>query len=429
MINTSIIIKWTVPVVYASFIIPILIWGSGVSPDSSAYLAAANNLYNGNGFLLYDNTYVTNWPWLYPMVLAVLKYSGVNNLLVLAGLLNLGLGISVYFVLYNYFKQAYSKYLLVLCFLMPPFIKMFVMLWSEPLFMLLYLAGLLIWVDDAKTSNKHLIWMFLCFAAACLTRYIGMFLIVSMVAAQIFQLKSIHKRQLVALLALIPIGINFWVNSKYKIQIIESNTDWRQLSNIGFNLFNSIGSTFIQLGAFTLLFAAFIYSSYKTKPIVIAAGIYWLIITSFAELSSAELMRYLLPILPVFILVFDGNLRTINIPNKLLLTAVVILLFSGVLYNIQTVNTGTGGYNKAAMINEELRLYCLKSDKIIYSNAPDYLYYLCGKNAKMLRHNTVLTVSDEVVIAHQAPRETQWPEQQQLVITSKHKHFTCYKLQ
>lgn len=429
MINPSLIIKWTVPVVYASFIIPILIWGSGVSPDSSAYLATANNLYNGNGFLLYDDTYVTNWPWLYPLVLVGLKYFDVNNLLVLAGLFNLGLGIAAYLVLYNYFKQTHSKYLLVLCFLMPPFIKMFVMLWSEPLFMLLYLLGLLIWVDDTKTSNKHLVGMFLCFAAACLTRYIGMFLIVSMVAVQILQLKSIQKKQLVALLALIPIGINFWVNSKYKIQVIESNTDWRQLSNIWFNTFNSFGSTLIQLGAFTLLFAGFIYSSNKTKPIVIAVGVYWLTITSFTELSSAELLRYLLPFLPVFILVFDKNIRTINLPNKPILATVFVFNFLSVLYNIQVINTGTGGYNKATMINDELRLYCLKNDSIIYSNAPDYIYFLSGKNAKMLKFNTVLTATDEVVIAHQAPRETQWPEQQQLVITSKHKHFTCYKLQ
>jgi hypothetical protein len=429
MINSSLIIKWTVPVVYASFIIPILIWGSGVSPDSCAYLATANNLYNGNGFLLYDDTYVTNWPWLYPLVLAGLKYFDVNNLLVLAGLFNLGLGIAAYLVLYNYFKQTHSKYLLVLCFLMPPFIKMFVMLWSEPLFMLLYLLGLLIWVDDTKTSNKHLVGMFLCFAAACLTRYIGMFLIVSMVAVQMFQLKSIQKKQLVALLALIPIGINFWVNSKYKIQVIESNTDWRQLSNIWFNTFNSFGSTLIQLGAFTLLFAGFIYSSNKTKPIVIALCAYWLIITAFTELSNAELLRYLLPFLPVFILVFDKKNITKNIPNKPILATLVVLTFINILYNVKVVNTGTGGYNKAGMKNEELRLYSLKNDKIIYSNAPDYIYFLSGKNAKMLKFNTVLRATDEVVIAHQAPRETQWPEQQQFVITSKHKHFTCYKLQ
>lgn len=426
--NIQNLIKWIVPFVYLCYCWPIFIWGSGISPDSCAYLAVAKNLHLGNGFTLYDNSYITNWPLLYPTLLACLTYI-TPNLLLTAGITNLSLGIITYFILNHTLKHPISKILLALCFVFPPFIKLYIMLWSEPLFLLLLVIGLLFWFDESKPTKKNLAIIFIAFSAACLTRYAGIFILAGLIITNFIQHKKITPKLVVGSLALLPVGINLWYNSHHAIQIVANNLAWNQLANLWHNLQHNLPVLILQLSVFTILFFTLKKSTQKTKPMAVAAVLYWLVIIAFAPLTAAELLRYLLPLIPLLIWAVDeaANFWTINL--KVLGVITVCMMLGSFYFVHYSIKNGTGGYNKRSMKNTALKNYLKTKTGKIYSNAPDYIYFISEKSAELLKPTSTLNPNDEVIVVDQVTRKTDWPKQQTFVPYYQQAGFTCYKLQ
>jgi hypothetical protein len=54
--------------------VPTLRHGSGLTPDSASYIAAARNLARGRGATLYDGRPMTLWPPLFPAVMAAMSF-------------------------------------------------------------------------------------------------------------------------------------------------------------------------------------------------------------------------------------------------------------------------------------------------------------------------------------------------------------------
>jgi hypothetical protein len=428
VMNIQKITQWIVPFIYVIFSIPILQWGSGISPDSCAYLSAANNLHAGNGFIIYDQTYMTNWPWLYPIILTGFSFIS-PSLLVLAGLANLAFGVTTYLILHQTLKETRSKFLLALCFLFPPFIKMHIMLWSEPIFLLLLILGLRIWLDETKHNTIHLASMFMAFAAACLIRYAGVFIVTGLIITQLVQPKIITRKFIVTSLALLPISLNLWYNSYHSIQIVNNNLAWHQLQNSWHNMFHNLGNFLMQLCMISLLLLVAKKSIQKTKSLVWAGAIYWFVIVVFAPLTAAELLRYALPIVPLFIWIMDEELTPLPIKNKWAIPMLGIMLIAAGYFNYYSIKNGTGGYNKRSMENTALKNYLKTNTGKIYSNAPDYIYFISKKSAELLKQTSTLTRTDEVIVVDQVTRKTDWPSEQVLVPSNHQEGFTCYKLQ
>ena len=56
-----------------AILVPTLRHGSGLTPDSASYIAAARNLVRGHGATLYDGRPMTLWPPLFPAVMAAMS--------------------------------------------------------------------------------------------------------------------------------------------------------------------------------------------------------------------------------------------------------------------------------------------------------------------------------------------------------------------
>jgi len=121
-------------------------FGPGVSPDSIGYIAAARSLAEGRGYLNYDGSPFTLWPPLFPTILAVGASFGID-LLQFARFFNaLIFGLTI-FIIGQLSSRLFDSHLLravatgsaLLSF---PLLKMSVMVWTEPLFILLVLVFL-----------------------------------------------------------------------------------------------------------------------------------------------------------------------------------------------------------------------------------------------------------------------------------------------
>ncbi len=162
-------------------------YGIGLSPDSVGYVATARHLAAGRGAVTYDGKPLVVYPPLYPLLLALAsRLSGIDPLplsrfvqaLLFGMIVYLG-GILFFLHLRECRRCAFLGALSVL--VGYPILRVSVMAWSEPLFIvlvLLYLFLAAIYVSE-KDSTPVLLLMALSIALAALTRYIGGLLIVA----------------------------------------------------------------------------------------------------------------------------------------------------------------------------------------------------------------------------------------------------------
>ena len=116
-------------------------YGAGVSPDSTSYLATAESLLSGKGYVNHDGQPYTGWPPLFPTLLAGVGLLGIKPV-VAARLLNaLAMGAIVYTAAGLFARGIKSKVLLFLATLLAvfslPLLSISVMAWTEPVFVLL----------------------------------------------------------------------------------------------------------------------------------------------------------------------------------------------------------------------------------------------------------------------------------------------------
>lgn len=161
----------------------------------------------------------------------------------------------------------------------------------------------------------------------------------------------------------------------------------------------------------------------------VAAVLYWLVIIAFAQLTAAELLRYLLPLIPLLIWAIDESTTYWTINLKVLGVITVCMMLGSFYFVDYSIKNGTGGYNKKRMKNTALKNYLKHQTGKIYSNAPDYIYFISEKSAELLKPTSTLTPTDEVIVVDQVTRKTDWPKQQTFVPYYQQAGFTCYKLQ
>jgi hypothetical protein len=160
--------------------------GIGISPDTVTYLSAARHLTQGKGFISFDNLPVVDFPFGYPFFLTVISFITRLDPTQFGPLLNgtlFGLLLYISGGIMNGFNSPsgwYKRILLVCILLSPALQEVYSYLWSETIFLLLIIFFMLSISNYLRqqTTGWLLISILIC-SLACLTRYAGVFLILT----------------------------------------------------------------------------------------------------------------------------------------------------------------------------------------------------------------------------------------------------------
>jgi len=200
-------------------------YGAGLSTDSVAYLDVARSLVSGKGFVIHTGTQVVWWPPLYPMLLAFIQLATELDPASFAQIVNAVLFALVLLLSAGLFQAAFPGN--VACSLLGvgtvllsvPLSDVYAMAWSECLFIPLVLAYLLCaqryW---RRRDALSLAGLTLSAAFACLTRYIGLVLVLCGVLTVMLVSGADFKTRFTrafafAGLSLLPLG--FWAARNY----------------------------------------------------------------------------------------------------------------------------------------------------------------------------------------------------------------------
>ena len=195
--------------------------GVGLLWDEVNYISVARSLLAGDGFIQFNGSIYSDWPPLYPLLLAG-SGLGVFDPLTVAGPLNAAIfGLTV-FIAGIYLRTRLESRLLLLggvlaLALAGPLLAVATWAASEPLFILLCLLA---WMQadralsarDARSARSALVWAGVFTALACLTRYMGITVVMALAPLLALQrgvaLPEKAQRIIIyMLLALAPLGL------------------------------------------------------------------------------------------------------------------------------------------------------------------------------------------------------------------------------
>ena len=193
-------------------------WGPGLHWDSVNYISVARSLLAGEGLIQFTGHLYNHWPPLYPLLLAAISLPGFDPHAV-AGPLNAFLFGLTILVAGHWLRQRIASRLLFLwaCLAVTfalPLTSVASWALSEPAF-ILFVALALFFMDRFLRDDQQraaLIWAGLFTALACLTRYIGLVVVMTLLPLVLLQpdarLSAKVKRGAVyALIAVIPISL------------------------------------------------------------------------------------------------------------------------------------------------------------------------------------------------------------------------------
>ncbi|NMB96297.1 MAG: hypothetical protein GYA02_06760 [Clostridiaceae bacterium] len=221
-------------------------YGPAITHDSVAYMHAAESLLSGKGmqYFGYESPF-TQWPPLFPLLLAGLKSVGAN-LVYVSSYINaityaLIIMISGLWVLSSTGKRSFAIMTSLALLVSIPLYYVFKSMWSEPLFILFVLLFLISMGSHINKTNpkmpfqkisisrhsrqykgrlskKYLVMASIFAALACLTRYVGITLIITGVfVLLLLQKKKIINRLLETILfgVISSIPILMWIIRNY----------------------------------------------------------------------------------------------------------------------------------------------------------------------------------------------------------------------
>ncbi len=337
--------------------------GTGITPDSVAYISVARNFADNNAFITYNGSDLILQPPFYPIISALIKKillidPQVSTSYVNAILFGLIIYLSGSFLL-KYLKSYALSILGTISILISyALVQVSLMALSEPLFILLIL--LFIYHFDKfslKQDYTSLFFLSIWASLACLTRYTGIVIILTGIILILSQQKSNLRKKFLQsfvfiLITVLPIGIwiirNYFISGTTTGQRAESSYSLSQ--NLRF-FYDTIllwylpaDSIFIYLILFTFLSAAWILFklnfdrpyNFKINYKIVPSVLFVLFYSSFIIISSTTTAydrisdRLLSPIyIPaVFILFFslDKTLSWLsNRFNKFLINALLII--------------------------------------------------------------------------------------------------------
>ncbi len=407
-------------------------YGVGVNSDSVAYIYTARSLMHGAGAVSYDGPLVL-WPPLFPALMAGIGVASGRDPVMLARLVNAVLfGLTVFLGGALLIRRASGSWAISLLGTLAilasiPLFSASVMVWSEPLFIVFTLMGLLA-MDKylSERTTGSLLALALAVGLACLTRYIGVTLILwGAVSIMSFSRESIRRRlaHCIVFSAVAGMPLGFWLVRNYAV----SGTLFgpRAPSQLGvlhnvLDTFKTISFWYTpRIGAVMFLFAmAFFlvcvgirnnWSSAKAAlGTVLPVGLFVIIYTAFLVVSSSITSydqinsRLLCPIyVPVSLVAlvalraavepFRGRLGPAK-AEAFIAFCIAIWLPHLVGFNIHAsvsrYSTGGGGFGGrdwlASDTSRYLRQHPAAPDGVTYTNSPEAAYIMADAQTKRI---------------------------------------------
>lgn len=412
--------------------------GIGVSPDSVAYLSAADNIVHRFSFTDYNDLPFIQFPLGYPVFLAVIQLVCPNNLIQTAPVLNGLLYSGLLFMSSYLFRQMRSYHpvarLLLLLFLATSsaLLEVYSMLWSETLFLFLILLFLILFRRYLLTLQyRDLFIVAMVAAIVFVVRYAGITTILTGSLLILLNGQLSGKRKLRHLLVFGVLGISLASWNLIRNQLMSGTfTGVRQkatrtltenLDHVGevlrywFPLPESVPSWTFVAGAMILLIAllyvvyALLQQQYFTGTehivalFVLIYAAFMLTISSVSRFESLS-SRLLAPAyIPILLLLATGSVYLVQqkqLPIKILSMLLVLGAYGYAQQHHYANNSytwegvsyaGIPGYTEDQWKKSPLIAYMKNRERVftgttIFSNANDALFFLSGIGAFPLPH-------------------------------------------
>lgn len=404
-------------------------YGTGLSADSVTYLAAAQNILAGHGYVNFDGAPVLAFPPLFSMMIAILSV-GLLDLASVARFLNaFCFGLIVFLAAHWFFRHLHSRFLAFLgtttVLLSAALLGISVYAWSEPIFIVLTMLMLLQFEKaDSTDSLAPWIWTGIFASLAVLDRYAGIIIVVTgsiLLAAKRTNSVSSRVRRLFLflLIAMLPISLWFYRNYElsstitgYRVEsartLIQSIHGTLKVMSLWFlprliplqyriSLLIVLMTLFLLIVFRVLRINTAVADMIEVIPFLLFILLYTLFIiytTSTTALSEID-DRYMSPIFAPLILslfylidtwMYKYAVKTGNtIPQTILAAFLVIWLMYPALITYKTVKTeieqGAGGFHSSYWMESDLISYLKNNDLsgTIYTNEPSAVYALTGR--------------------------------------------------
>lgn len=402
-------------------------YGAAISADSSHYICTARNLIEGKGFQTFRQPFV-RWPPLFPTLLGLSSLGRFDpfdtSRYVNAICFGLTLFVSGTWLLKNIKSFPLALLGLGLIFFSKPILRISMFVWTEPVFVfltLLFIFEMSKFLEDGKNSSLALAGT--CAALGCLTRYIGVTLILTGLAVILIKQKKPFKQTLFdaflfALISAIPAGIwlirNYFVSGTLVGERFPSKYSFLQniyytLLTINTWVFTNNMPTNIGIGMllFLLIIIFVLYRkkvpdcrahNLKIAPLKYFILIYTSFLITAASLTSFDIIynRLLSPIYIPLILIIFIFFDNIAINSKRVLSVILsmgCIWLGGTVWeaakNLKTqLADGAGGYTVRRWKNSAL-INHLKTNPLegeIFSNHPPGLYNFANIPSRKYPH-------------------------------------------
>ncbi len=408
------------------------LYGVGVTPDSTRYIELARDI-TEHGVRFLGEPKAISQPFAYPLVLAIISKATGRDALVSAYVVNLAsLGTLVVLIMLS--VRTVTSFLPVLlatgilsCFSIP-LIHVSTMAWSEPIFIVMVYAILLIVTSSGNSLTVSLI-LGLLTGLACFTRYAGIVLIPLLLAYLILFLP--HRRSDRLKSGLVFLCISLLVVGLYIVRnIAQSGTVLGEREPSPYSLISNLILTtktlmtwffpwykptfpMVMLGLLFAFVAAIVFyynrrSVFRKfrdahRPMLAYVGfatiyVAFIVITSTTTAYDRINDRLLSPVYPAILVLFAVFLRPQSRSRKERIVSIAAVCGFTVLFATWPVYSvfneiqakakrGAGGYNKVTWRESQL-LTCatntLKAqERKVFCNAPEALYILAGLKAQI----------------------------------------------
>lgn len=199
--------------------------GVGVSPDSIMYASTAHNIYQHGTLMTFNGGPLVFFPVFYSFFLSICLFvtGGLSTITAAPVINGLLFGAVIFFSGYtisrfNAISIIYKWLILIALILSPALLEIYTYLWSETLFILeVALFPVVYRQYISKHTTKSLLWVCLLTAIACITRYIGVTLIMAggmmlLLDKQLLIRKKIYHILLFGFSSIVLLVVNLVVN-------------------------------------------------------------------------------------------------------------------------------------------------------------------------------------------------------------------------
>jgi len=409
-------------------------YGAGLTPDSAAYISAARNLAEGNGFLTYNGLHLVVQPPLYSIILAAIKKIIAVDPQISAGYVNAVLfGLIIYLsglLLLRYLKSFVLIILGTMSVLISyALVQASLMALSELLFIVLVLLFLYFFgTYQAKRDFVSFFLFSVSASLACLTRYTGIMMILLGVLCIILWTRNTNKEKLwnsLIFLLITVLPITLWIIRNYFISGtlvgLRAASSYTLVENITFfsaTVFswylpsNSIRIYFILILIIVSIWILFESSGHKSwsrdvikliGPCLLFVLLYSAIIlissttTAYDRISDRLLSPIYIPVIFTMFFITDKVLRRLieitNLKSMTLLFIICIVFLMSyqventIQFTEQYSSLAGWGFNCDSWRKSETIEYLNRQKQLgksytFYSNEPEAVYLMTDLTTK-----------------------------------------------